>query len=278
MSIETPQSIIKAVQQCLNPIARLCIYFGLDFRQLSELMKVAYVRIAREEFKVNRKQQTDSRIALLTGVHRKDVRRIQQLDDDAITKHKRTGLVAKLISTWLATPELTDVHGAPIAIPKTPQPGLKISFTDLGKLITNDLHPRALLDECVNRGVLKVDAEDMVHLIEDALIPSDSLDEKAHFFGQTVHDHLAASCHNLMDKKPAFFDRFVWEEGLTAEDVRKVAEAAEKAAMNAIKQINSKAFSLKKDSEEAHYRIHFGAFFYSSKIENVEPVKEDKDE
>lgn len=277
MPIETPLSVTSAIAHCLRPIARLCIHFGVDYRNLSEMMKVAFVTVAKEEFKVDGKSQTDSRIALLTGVHRKDVRRLLGRAPEKTTSRQQ-GLVANLIAQWLGTPELIEEKGEVKPIPRNPQPDQKFSFISLAGALTNDIHPRALMDECLNRGIIKIDDEDMVHLIAESLVPADDIDEKAHFFGQTIHDHIAAAEHNLNGNQPPFLDRFVWHEGLTQEDANIIATAARKAAMTALKQVNNQAVQFKQqnhdDGKNADYRIHFGTFFYSTHIDSNKPEED----
>lgn len=277
MSIETPPSIVSALEHCLKPIARLCIHFGIDHRHLSEMLKAAFVSVAKDEFRVSGKSQTDSRIALLTGVHRKDVRRLLGRAPDK-TIGRQQGLIANLIAQWLGSPDLVDEHGEPKPIPRNPHPDYKVSFISLAETLTNDIHPRALMDECVNRGIIKLTDDGMVHLIVESLIPADDLDEKAHFFGQNIHDHIAAAEHNLNGDEPPFLDRFIWHEGLTEADVKVIAAAARKAAMNALKQVNNQAIQHKEthysEADKPEFRIHFGTFFYSSRIR----AEEEKDD
>ena len=266
MPIETPESITHAIEHCLKPIARLCIHFGIDYRKLSEMLKGAFVSVANEEFKVNGKSQTDSRIALLTGVHRKDVRRLLGRAPNKAAG-RQLGLVANLIAQWLAMPEFLNEDGEPKPIPRNPHPDHKTSFTSLAEALTNDIHPRALMDECINRGIVKLTGDDMVHLIVESLVPADDLDEKAHFFGQNIHDHIAAAEHNLNGNQPPFLDRFVWHEGLTESDTKIIAAAARRAAMNALKLVNNQAVHYKQqhydEAARPEYKIHFGTFFYS---------------
>lgn len=282
MSIETPSSIISALEHCLKPIVRLCIHFGIDHRNLSEMLKAAFVFIAKEEFKVNGKSQTDSRIALLTGVHRKDVRRLLGRAPGK-TGGRQQGLIANLIAQWLGTPELLNQDGGPKPIPRNPHPDYKISFISLAETLTNDIHPRALMDECINRGIIKLTDDGMVHLIVESLIPADDLDEKAHFFGQNIHDHISAAEYNLNGGQPPFLDKFVWHEGLTESDVKVIAAAARKAAMNALKQVNNQAIQHAQqhhsEADRPEFRIHFGTFFYSSRshIDNIK-IDDTKDE
>lgn len=270
MPIETPPSVTSAIEFCLKPIARLCIHFGIDHRSLSEMMKAAFVTVAKEEFKVSGKSQTDSRIALITGVHRKDVRRLLGRAPEKATGRQQ-GLLANLIAQWLGTPELISASGQVKPIPRNPEPGHKHSFIALAGALTNDIHPRALLDECVNRGIVRIDVDDMVHLVEESLVPASNLDEKAHFFSQTIHDHIAAAEHNLNGNQPPFLDRFVWHEGLTEQDVETIAATAGKAAMNALKIVNNQAVELKQKNHEqgilCDRRIHFGTFYYSARVD-----------
>ncbi|MEK9825309.1 MAG: DUF6502 family protein [Methylotenera sp.] len=159
MPIETPPSVSSAIEFCLKPIARLCIHFGVDLRTLTEMMKVAFVTVAKEEFKVSGKSQTDSRIALLTGVHRKDVRRLLGRAPEK-SSGRQQGLLANLIAQWLGTPELVDAAGQAKPIPRNPHPDYKYSFITMAGALTNDIHPRALLDECISRGIVRIDVDD----------------------------------------------------------------------------------------------------------------------
>jgi hypothetical protein len=187
-------------------------------------------------------------------------------------------LIANLIAQWLGTPDLLDKDGEPKAIPRNPHPDYKISFISLAETLTNDINPRALMDDCVSRGIIKLSEDGMVHLIVESLIPADDLDEKAHFFGQNIHDHISAAEHNLYGGEPPFLDRFVWHEGLSEEDVKAIAAAARKAAMHALKQINNQAIQHKEkhynEADRPEFRVHFGTFFYSSRS-HVDDIKVD---
>ena len=277
MSIETPSAITSALEHCLKPIARLCIHFGIDHRSLSELLKSAFVSVAKEEFKVNGKSQTDSRIALLTGVHRKDVRRLLGRVPEKSTGRQQS-LISKLIAQWLTTPEFIDQDGAPKPIPRNPHPDYKTSFISLAETLTNDIHPRALIDECINRGIIKLTDDGMVHLIVESLTPADDIDEKAYLFGQNIHDHISAAEYNLNGGHQPFLDTFVCHQGLTESDVKVIATAARKAAMNALKQVNVKTMQQKeqriREVTTPEYRIHFGTFFYSSPTQVTDTIDE----
>jgi len=80
---------------------------GVTFPFLAELLKTLFVEVADADFRIGNKASTDSRINLMTGVHRKDVSRLRQAlqsPDDSVPSVVSLGaqLVAgnTTISRW----------------------------------------------------------------------------------------------------------------------------------------------------------------------------------
>ncbi|WP_152604118.1 DUF6502 family protein [Methylotenera sp. G11] len=165
MYIDTrSSSAMTEIEHYLKPMARQCINSRLDYRQISEIFKTVLVSIAESEFTIAGKSQTDSRISLLTGVHRKDVRRLlSQVQNKTLARQH--GLITQIITVWLETPELIGKDGTPKPIPRHPQKGYATSFTELAETLTRDIHVRALWDECINSGVVSLTDDGMVHLL-----------------------------------------------------------------------------------------------------------------
>ena len=160
----TSSSAATEIEHYLKPMARQCINFRLDYRQVSEMLKTALVSVAESEFTIEGKSQTDSRISLLTGVHRKDVKRLlSQNHNESLTRQH--GLISKLITAWLETPELVGKDGEPKPIPRHPHSAYSTSFTELAGTLTRDIHVRALWDECINSGVVSLMDDGLVHLM-----------------------------------------------------------------------------------------------------------------
>ena len=61
----------------LRPLVRLLIRSGITFPVATELLRELYVNVAENDFGLPDKEQTDSRVSLLTGIHRKEVRRLR---------------------------------------------------------------------------------------------------------------------------------------------------------------------------------------------------------
>ena len=65
------------VARLLRPLVRLLIKSGVTFPALCDLLRELYVNVAEYDFALPDKSQTDSRVSLLTGIHRKEVRRLR---------------------------------------------------------------------------------------------------------------------------------------------------------------------------------------------------------
>ena len=65
------------MRRLLRPLVRLLIERSIPLPFVTELLRGLYVEVAVKEFPVEGKRQTDSRVNLLTGVHRKDVKRLR---------------------------------------------------------------------------------------------------------------------------------------------------------------------------------------------------------
>ena len=267
MPVAPPSSLVKAVSYCMRPLVRLCIHHGIDYRQLIEMLKETFVTVAERDFPLPGRKQTDSRISLITGVHRKDVHRLRNSTEDTAPRLPAAQkLASNIISFWLGTPELLNPDKTPLPVPRTAREGHAWSFAQMVARFNQDMPARALLDELVKNGILSIDHEDMVHLDAEAMIPSKNIDQNAFFFSHTIHDHIAAAGENLCGANPPFLDHYVWYADLQSADAERLSVIAEKAAMRALKTVNEAAQDLKKSSKAAgetgNVRIHFGTFYY----------------
>ena len=78
-----PPSLLPALRSVMRPLVRLMLRKGVTFSSFVNLLKEVFVEVAEREFRLDGKPPSDSRINLLTGVHRKDVRRLRsQVPED----------------------------------------------------------------------------------------------------------------------------------------------------------------------------------------------------
>lgn len=265
-----PKSLMAAIKRLLRPLVRLLIAKGVGLAAIADILKEVYVDVAANEFPVSGKRQTDSRISILTGVHRKDVKRLREAadatPDDSSTRAPRSvGIGAQVVARWVGSPETSDDQGRPLPLPRQAgSPGAP-SFDALVEGVSKDVRPRAVLDEWVRLGVATVDEDGRVNLNQAAFVPEKGFDEKAFYLGRNVHDHLAAATHNLLEDGNPTMERSVHYSDLTPASVEQLNKAAEREGMRALLAINRMALDLAakdKDKEEATLRANFGLYFH----------------
>lgn len=262
--------LVSAIRKLLRPLVRLMLAHQITYPYLVSMLKSIYVEAADEDFKVAGKRQSDSRINLLTGVHRKDVKRLRAEPGQSVNTPRTISIGAQLIAYWTGSEQFTDADGKPRPLPlrgaNRPDPA-RPTFDDLVELVCRqDIRPRVILDEWQNMGIAHLDDRG-VTLNTGAFTPDKSFDEKAFFFGKNIHDHLSASTFNLLGHKPSYFDRSVYYDNLTLQSVQQLSTLANDVGMNALTVVNKTALALQKQDENSTdrgYRINFGVFNYSA--------------
>ncbi|MEQ9210403.1 MAG: DUF6502 family protein, partial [Pseudomonadales bacterium] len=202
-----PPELVGAIHKVLRPLVKLMLSYQITYPILIAQLKSLYVDVAEKDFQVNHKRQSDSRINLLTGVHRKDVKRLRAETIDHAETPASVSTGAQIIGEWMGSPEYLDENGNPRALPLKTVTGNTPSFEQLvEKVCRQDIRPRVILDEWLRLDVAHLE-DDYVVLNTGAFTPEKGFDEKVFFFGKNTRDHIAASAHNLLGQKPPYFDR-----------------------------------------------------------------------
>lgn len=270
-------ALLRALRQVLRPVVRVMIGRGVTLPAMVEMLKSLLVEVAAREFPIGDKPPTDSRVSLVTGVHRKDVSRLRpQLAASEPPAPSVVSLGAQLVAVWMGAPQYLDPEGRPLPLARFASEGGALSFEALVASVNSDIRSRVVLDEWVRQGLVRVDEERRVHLHAEAFVPAEGSDDQAFYFGHNLHDHAAAAAHNLLGGKPAFLERSVHYDSLAGTDVQQLARQSEAAGMKALLAVNKSALAASKPAPPqagaARQRFTFGIYFYSEPVrQEVEP-------
>jgi hypothetical protein len=245
----------------LRPLVRLCIRSGMTFPALAQLLRELFVNVAEHDFALEGKEQTDSRVSLLTGIHRKEVARLRGAGAPVHEAPATVSRTSAIIARWLAAPEFTDAKGDPRPLPRTAD-GDAPSFEQLVESITKDVRPRAVLDEWLDRRLVTINADDEIVLVDTALIPRGDDDRKWHYLGRNLHDHVAAAAENVSGPAPRFLERAVHYDGLSPKLAKRLEARSRELAMEALKVANREANRAVAKDKGGDARWNFGVFIY----------------
>ena len=212
-----------AIASLLEPIAELAVARGLPFATVEELFKAAFVEAARRAQPESAGPRIVSRVATATGLTRREVTRLVSAEDKAGgPPPARPSPATQVFTRWRADPALRDRRGQPKALPRQ---GPAPSFEALARSVTQDVHPRSLLDELCRLGLAEV-AGDEVRLLRESVVAGRDSERAFGFLGSNVGDHLRASVANVLAETPPHVEQAVFADELSAESIAAFREVA----------------------------------------------------
>jgi hypothetical protein len=194
----------------------------MSFKAFLDIAKHTYVEVAAAEFRIPGKKQSTSRIALLSGLTRKEV---QRLLDAPATKDKdseageRYNRAARVVAGWVRDKDFCDAAGNPKMLAL--QDGGaedRATFAELVRRFSGDIPFRAVLDELLRVGVVEKFDDGNVHLKTRAYIPESGDADKLNILGTDVSDLVATIDHNIQHGvADPFFQRKVMYDNVPTE-------------------------------------------------------------
>jgi hypothetical protein len=130
MSDSVKQTLLAAYRVLMGPLVRILLRQGISFAEFSEVAKAVYVEVALKDFKVSGRKATRTRIAVMTGLTRKEVKRVI---DEAIKERYELktsfNRLTRVLVGWHTDPDFTGPYGV--------------------KRHSGDMSPRSILDELI---------------------------------------------------------------------------------------------------------------------------------
>ena len=138
MGQEVKDHLRRALSLMLKPLVRLLIAQGVTHAEFSETAKEVYVETALRHFETEGKVNK-SRVAILTGLTRKEVKNVI---DRALTtsyKEKTHSRPARVLTGWYSDPGYQGPYGIPLELPYDSGDGEGPSFVELVKNYSGDM-------------------------------------------------------------------------------------------------------------------------------------------
>ena len=194
------EQVISSCRYLLLPVIRFLLRYGVTWDEFGELSKEAYVMAARQEYGIQGRPTNNSRVALLTGLSRREVARVRDrlLDDDGPADALQGNRIARVLTGWHVDSEFTDDEDQPNDLPMT---GPKGSLSSLLKRYAGDLPHGAIRKEMQRRGLIEELENGYLRVLKRDYVYSDLDPEIIHRMGVTLHDHAATLEHNLNEDR-----------------------------------------------------------------------------
>ena len=117
MQDEIQRQILGAVLLVLRPLTRALLKVGVGYREFSEIAKTAFVQTASQDYGLRGRPTNISRVAVMTGLTRKEVSRIRnKAGSSAETVVMKTTPVSQVLHRWHTDREFLNSSGMPMIL------------------------------------------------------------------------------------------------------------------------------------------------------------------
>ena len=217
--------LLAAYRKLLQPLVRILIRSGISFGEMAEVLKTVFVEVAGRDFDLPERKTSLSRIAIITGLTRKEVAKQQEiLRSGALDVDSNLNRVTRVLTGWHTDPTFTGPYGMPMELPfESPT---SASFASLVRKHSGDMAPRAMLDELIRVGAIEQTSTGAFKVLVRVYIPRDFHPDALQRFGEVVRDFVNTYEFN-MDKRPGMgrFERIVFADDGLREDLMPAFDA-----------------------------------------------------
>lgn len=184
-----------ALEKILTPLVRILIRFNVSHSEFSEIARRTYVKVSTLDLTVDGEAPTVSRVAVVTGLSRKEVVRLmeEKKNQDKRPSNKPNRAL-RVITAWLTSPEFLDSKGKPKDLPLR---GSDDSFVSLVRQYSGDIKGGAVLEELLRLKAVERTPEKKIRLIRQAFVPLSDESDKIDVMGTCVGDMLDTIGHNI---------------------------------------------------------------------------------
>lgn len=254
----------------MRPLARMLLRSGIGYRQFSELAKTAFMQEALGERDSRGRTTNVSRVAVRTGLSRKEVARLRtrlasgaacgKCDGDSVYHSNHA---ARVLQLWYSDSRFLTSSGSPMALPFG---GDEPSFSSLVRAAGGDVPPGAVRAELSDASSIFEAEDGLLQPVKRYFVPADVGEELVVGFAHIVTPVLEGLARNtdIACTQP-FIQRLAYSDRLMPSTVPHFREVARDRASEFVQIIDDWLSSHEMRNELIagdNCRVGLGVFYY----------------
>lgn len=272
MSSTIQDRVLAATMTCLRPLARVLLRSGINYRQFAEAAKTAFMEEAASERDRRGNRANVSRIAVRTGLSRKEVSRMRdanltQSAANLAGHFRNAGHAARTLQFWYSDARFVDAAGRPKDLSFN---GDDASFADLVRAVGGDVPPGAVRAELLAAGSIVETATGSLKAIRRYFVPGNIDEDLVVGLAQIVHPVIEGLARNTgAEKSDPFLQRLSYSDRLFPAAVPLFRQIARERSANFVQSIDDWLSSNETNSEDAtspSLRVGVGVFYFEGRV------------
>ncbi len=205
MSENKKSVVVSALRSMMKPIVLLLLRNGVTYKEFATLCKSIFVEAALEGYGLRGRPTNTSRIAVLTGLDRKEVKRIRDLLDEnpeLLAAQSAQDRITRVLTAWHQDSEFLDKEGKPSLLSHRGGPG---SFESLVRRYGGDVPLQSLQRELERLGLIALE-QDQVRVLSRYYFPAQRDPAALLRAGSVINELVSTLNHNLHHADPGNSD------------------------------------------------------------------------
>lgn len=199
MQEKLKQQVLNAFLLVMRPIVRILLRYGIGYREFVEVTKTAFVDVASSDFGLRGRPTNISRVAVMTGLTRKEVRRLRDKISSGDNRVAvKTTPLADVLHHWHAQSNFTDSSGQPLKLPFS---NGGRSFSELVKKFGGDIPPGAMRTEMKRVGAVIEDDQGYLIVTERGFRPDSQHENLLTLLVHGAYASLSNIAHNTQPNR-----------------------------------------------------------------------------
>lgn len=261
---------LGACHHLLRPVIRILLRGGVGWREFAECAKRVFVEVAREDYGIKGRPTNLTRVAMMTGLSRREVGAIRkELEGpaDAAIPTPPASRISRVLSGWFQNWEFLDASGHPLElVPRGPAP----SFSALLKRYAGDIPASALEKEMKAIKVVEETEYGKFRVLSRHYLRSGLDPDIVRQMGVALHDHAHTLAHNLDTQRggPPRFEGVTSNDRMPASTSGRLSALAEMKGQRLLEEIDDwlttheLAGEANGDSDQEPHRMGVGVYFF----------------
>lgn len=210
MSESARETVYAVLLATIRPIASMLLRFGVSYQDFDRVCKAAFIDVAMGEYGVRGKPANVSRVALMTGLTRKVVRRVRaQQPNGILSKHEARSLPSEVLNVWHTDFRFCSTYGKPRALTWGSNPG---SFCELVRHCSRTVSPATMRAELTRVGAVTESESGLFIANRRSFIPSTTEERLIQGLQYGLRPLAMTVAHNAKAEESGNlrFQRLVW--------------------------------------------------------------------
>jgi hypothetical protein len=190
----------------LEPIVRLMLRAGVTWKEFSEYSKVKFVDVASADFGIRGRPTNASRVAILTGLDRRDVRKLRDAAADPRPAQGYQSKGSQILGAWHQDADFLDLQGNPAALAVDGDSG---TFAALMRRYAPALPVVAMIKELKSAAAIEELADGRLRPLTRVYVPRSFSSERLRLWASVLSDLAHTIEHNFTrdGATPSRFER-----------------------------------------------------------------------